>query len=437
MKKIYAPTRPKKILIVDDDQFVTSIYQNQFERERYDVEIASNRQSALQMLAKHPVDLVILDFSLPGMNGLEVLREIRSKPGAEALLVIVLLNAYLPDLAQAAAQAGATKSVIKADCTPRQIMKIVHGVFAVRPANATSSDVASGLGIAPAPVIHPPADNSRKTLRAQSAAAFQAEVVAAFLNDAPEKLARLRIGYRPFVGTQREDLRLAELSEMHQQARLLAGAAAVGGFRRIAQLASALEALLIQLHRKPTNITPSVTRTIAQAADLLASLFDHATTPDSEASFAPAILVVDDEIISREAISSAIEKANLHPVSVDDPIAAEGLLEKSHFDLIFLDVEMPGKNGFELCASIRKMALNGDTPVVFVTAHSDLASWAQSSLSGGNDFIAKPFLSVELAVKALVWLFTEGLQPLSTGGQPAGIANKNVDQPQALKAVAG
>jgi DNA-binding response OmpR family regulator len=64
--------------------------------------------------------------------------------------------------------------------------------------------------------------------------------------------------------------------------------------------------------------------------------------------------------------------------------------------------------------NIREMATNRATPVVFVTSHSDFGSRAQSTLSGGNDFIAKPFLLVELVVKALTWLFKESPQPLST-----------------------
>ena len=424
MKRIYTPTRPKKILIVDDDQFVASIYQDQFERERYDVEIASNAESALQMLAKKRVDLVILDFSLPGMNGVEVLREIRSTPGAEALPVIVLLNAYLPGLAEAAAQGSATRSVIKTDCTPCQMMEIVRGAFAGSPAKATPSEVVSGVGSAPVPTVDLPADHTSKTHSVQSATEFQADVVAAFLNNAPQNLARLRSGHHAFASTQQEDLRLTELFEMHRQARLLAGAAAVCGIRKIAQLASALEALLIQLYGKPTNITPSVMRTIAQATDLLASLFDHATSPEPEVSVSPAILVVDDEIISRETICSALQKANLAAVSLDDSLAAQRLLEQDHFDLIFLDVEMPGQSGFELCAKIREMAANSATPVVFVTAHSGFDSRAQSSLSGGNDFIAKPFLSVELAVKALTWLFKEKAQPLSIAASHGG----NIDE---------
>jgi CheY-like chemotaxis protein len=137
----------------------------------------------------------------------------------------------------------------------------------------------------------------------------------------------------------------------------------------------------------------------------------------------PAILVVDDEIISREAICSAIERAGLRAVSVDDSMAAQGILEKTHFDLIFLDVEMPGQTGLELCSHIRKMATNRATPVVFVTAHSDFQSRAQSVLSGGNDFIAKPFLPIELAVKTLIWTLKNKAQPL-----PSSDLNRSADQ---------
>jgi CheY-like chemotaxis protein len=174
-----------------------------------------------------------------------------------------------------------------------------------------------------------------------------------------------------------------------------------------------LEALLIELRGKPKKITPSVMRTVAQAIDTLASLFEKAVDPQPEVVMAPKILVVDDEIISRETICSALGKANLTAMNVDDSTVAQRLLEQEHFDLIFLDVEMPGQSGLELCVKIREMAANCATPVVFVTAHADFGSRAQSTLSGGNDFIAKPFLSVELAVKTFNWLFKENPKPLS------------------------
>jgi DNA-binding response OmpR family regulator len=59
-------------------------------------------------------------------------------------------------------------------------------------------------------------------------------------------------------------------------------------------------------------------------------------------------------------------------------------------------------NGFELCTKVRTLPQYAKTPVVFVTGLSDLESRANSTMSGGNDFIAKPFLFIELTVKALV-----------------------------------
>jgi DNA-binding response OmpR family regulator len=410
MKRIYSPTKRKRILIVDDDQVVASVYQKKLQRELFDVEVSCDSRHVLRMLEMEPFDLMILDLSASEMSGVEVLNGICSRSGVQALPVIVFSNPYLSGHVQAARDAGATRHITKSDCMPGQMLAIVREVLAISPSNTAGAD---------------DTDGARSV---QSETEFQAQVAAIFFDNAPQRIKRLRAGYHAFVNSQQENLRLDELFEMHRQARLLAGTAGIGGFRKIARLACALEALLLQLHGKPTNITPSVTRTIAHAVDSLAALLDHATNPESEASASPAILVVDDEIISREAICSAIEKANFRPVSVDDPMVAGPLLEQTHFDLIFLDVEMPGQSGLDLCASIRKMATNRATPVVFVTAHSDFATWAQSSLSGGNDFIAKPFLSVELAVKALTWLFKEKLEPVPTA-DPAGGEDRLIGVP--------
>ena len=78
-----------------------------------------------------------------------------------------------------------------------------------------------------------------------------------------------------------------------------------------------------------------------------------------------------------------------------------GMLGETAYDLVFLDVDMPGMNGFELCTKLRALARNKTTPVVFVTSLTDFESRANSTMSGGNDLIAKPFLFMELAVKAL------------------------------------
>ena len=138
------------------------------------------------------------------------------------------------------------------------------------------------------------------------------------------------------------------------------------------------------------------------------------------------VLAVDDDAVCRHAISFALKKVLNPPDLASDGKAGLALAVKLPYDVIFLDVEMPGMDGFELCSRIRATAANRATPMVFVTRHSDFGSRAKSSLSGGCDLIGKPFMPFELAVKALTIILDRRLRepmqasPRSTewAGQP-------------------
>jgi two-component system sensor histidine kinase BarA len=113
------------------------------------------------------------------------------------------------------------------------------------------------------------------------------------------------------------------------------------------------------------------------------------------------VLAVDDDPISRNAISFALRKALSPPELAEHGEAALALATLKAYDVIFLDVQMPRMDGFEVCTRIHDTLPNRTTPVVFVTCHSDFDARAQSTLSGGNDLIGKPFLTFEITVKAL------------------------------------
>lgn len=72
---------------------------------------------------------------------------------------------------------------------------------------------------------------------------------------------------------------------------------------------------------------------------------------------------------------------------------------------------MPNMDGFELCARLRALPQHRKTPVVFVTSLNDYESRACSTMAGGNVIIAKPFLFIELTVKALIHIMRNRLQP--------------------------
>jgi CheY-like chemotaxis protein len=68
---------------------------------------------------------------------------------------------------------------------------------------------------------------------------------------------------------------------------------------------------------------------------------------------------------------------------------------------VFLDIEMPGMDGFEVCTRIHELESNRTTPVVFVTSHQDFQSRAKSAVVGANELMGKPFQAFEIALKAL------------------------------------
>ena len=174
-------------------------------------------------------------------------------------------------------------------------------------------------------------------------------------------------------------------------------------------LASAFEALLFELIKKPAFISDSVLRTAAFTADFLVQLFDAAREVSAETPLSAKVLVVDDDAISNRLVVSALKRAELTPRSTEDPAVALQWLEKTPFDLVLLDIEMPGMDGFELCRKLRSVKGYQKTPVIFVTSHSDFASQVKSVESGGNDLIAKPVFPLELAVKAVTHLLKSRL----------------------------
>jgi DNA-binding response OmpR family regulator len=402
MKRIFTPAKKKSILIVDDDQFATQIYREKLEAQGLKVEVTRDFDSTLQTLKKEVVDLLILDLCLPGINVVELIKNIRSESATQALPIIVFSNPYLSNLTRAAVEAGATKFVAKVDNSPEQIIELLLEL-------GVSASATSRVGVSAAV----------GTLEAN-----QEKLPTKLSINRPETLAKLRASYQNFTRTEREDLRRTALLQMHRQLRVLAGGASALGFHKIAKMSTALEALLVELYTEPAKISPSVVRTVAHSIETLALLVDRAANSKGEVITTPKILVVDDEVISRETICSALARASFQAKSLDDPLAAQRLLEEEHFDLIFLDVEMPGQTGLELCVKIRGMELNRTTPIVFVTSHSDFGSRAQSTLSGGNDFIAKPFLLIELAVKTLTLLFKEGPQPLPIASVQSAVPTK-------------
>jgi len=109
-------------------------------------------------------------------------------------------------------------------------------------------------------------------------------------------------------------------------------------------------------------------------------------------------------------MSFALKKVFSEPELAPEGKTALSLVEQNVYDVIFMDVDMPGMDGFEVCTNIRQSKLNKETPVVFVTRHSDFDSRAKSVLVGGQDLIGKPYLPSEITVKTLMMVLRARLE---------------------------
>jgi len=108
------------------------------------------------------------------------------------------------------------------------------------------------------------------------------------------------------------------------------------------------------------------------------------------------LLVEDDAILSRN-ISDALMEEQLQVEFVYDGTIAEKLLKKKKFDCIILDVNLPGKNGYEICKNFR--SYNTQTPVIMLTAFDELEDKVQGYDCGADDYLTKPFYMRELLLR--------------------------------------
>jgi CheY-like chemotaxis protein/HPt (histidine-containing phosphotransfer) domain-containing protein len=484
----------RKLLIIEDDPIIANLYRNKFEKEGYQVEIAPDGQTGFYRLHEARFDVLLLDLMLPQMNGLDILKKIRAQKRFENFPVFVFTNAYLGNIAQEAARAGANHVFFKATTSPRQIIDAINSALMLTPAapeqqqipnTPTTSQPQQSFTVQPPvqpqipaqpppavplpqqtpvsqfPAAFPPAAPAQQQYQQpypapiqttppispvtsapvqqpipptpppipaispgalppgtpqpapasstqDSDAQFQAEIRQTMLASGPETVSTLRKILQNIVQSK-DEARLASLNELSRKVHSLTGSAGLAGLKTMGQIGSAFEALLKELYMTPSNINASTLHTIAQIIDFINVLFSKGIAADTMEAKPVNILVVDDEIISRRAVTYALEKVGLKSVAMDDPLTAFKLLQENPFDLVITDIDMPNMDGFELCSKLRSIPEHKNTPVIFVTSLNAFENRAKSVLSGGNDLIAKPFILIELGVKALILVLSKRL----------------------------
>ncbi|TAN32430.1 response regulator [bacterium] len=113
----------------------------------------------------------------------------------------------------------------------------------------------------------------------------------------------------------------------------------------------------------------------------------------------PVVLVVDDGAANRELINAYLDEIDCEVLLAEDGAAALDLIETEPPDLVLLDVQMPGLDGYEVCRRIKAMPRGRLLPVVMITASYQTDDRVTALESGADDFMTKPVERVELVAR--------------------------------------
>ena len=113
----------------------------------------------------------------------------------------------------------------------------------------------------------------------------------------------------------------------------------------------------------------------------------------------PSVLVVEDEANIRELLALHLRLEELSPVEAADGTSGLELAKARPFDLIVLDLMLPGVDGVTVCRAIRRDSVNADTPILMLTARRDESDKVLGLDSGADDYLTKPFGIRELMAR--------------------------------------
>jgi DNA-binding response OmpR family regulator len=119
----------KKILLVEDDNFIIDIYITKLKEVGFSVQSAVNGEDALAKIKQSRPDLVLLDIVLPQVTGFEFLQEIKSMPELKNVPVIVLSNLGQKKEVEKGLSLGAAKYLIKAHYTPTEVVEEIRAIL--------------------------------------------------------------------------------------------------------------------------------------------------------------------------------------------------------------------------------------------------------------------------------------------------------------------
>ncbi|MCQ8182609.1 EAL domain-containing protein [Methylomonas sp. SURF-1] len=373
------PDLALNVLVVEDNRAGQMVAAGMLERLGCRYQIAASGAEALERVECAAFDVVLMDCHMPGIDGFEATRSIRTLPGAPGRVPIIAMTANAlrgdEELCRSAGMDDFLAKPIKLKALRQKLLDYTEN---------RRLPLAEASEAAPAPAGAEPATLDHEALSQlhEEIGAAYAKMVRYFLEDAPPQIAQIG-----------QAVRDADLGSLRELAHGLKGAARNLGAEKLAEIARQLEmaaesgALAADADRMAEGLLGEF-RTLERL--LLAEIEirpagEHPLVPNG-----PRVLVADDDRVMRAALQDILQQDGY---TVDLAVTgrqAVALCARQMADLILMDAMMPEMDGFAACKAIRALPHGAEVPILMITALENEHSVELAFSTGANDFIPKP-----------------------------------------------
>jgi DNA-binding response OmpR family regulator len=366
----------KKILLVDDDPRFSGLFREALSGEDVDVTVAPTGADGHIERGLRSFDLIILDGQLPDTNGLEWLTTARN---ASDQTPVMFISASWRD-------SESHQKLI----SELGVCSIVHKPVSLEVlVDETLRNVRSDAK----PV------SSLESSLSQMKVGYLAEIAGEF-----QRILNF-IRYAP-----QDDVTAYDLDGLVNAAHKVHGTGAIYGLEELGRTAGQLEAELktiAQTQKISNAVKASVTTILQRAAEEIErnqvvstrqanevasqqTYYDRVAGPNAK-----RVTVVDDDTFFLKRLEHLLAAEGILLNSYSDSTHVLTSIEQFKPDLVVLDLNMPGLNGFELCRQLREKHSKQDLPIVIISADSSEETQAAALKNGANRFDAKPIKNMQ------------------------------------------
>jgi len=116
----------KKILLIEDDPFISDVYITNLRNSGFEVSLASDGKRGLELIKKEKINLILLDLLLPKIDGFAVLKKIKKEPSSKNIPVIILTNLGEKEDIEKGKKLGAIDYLVKISFTPKEVIEKIN-----------------------------------------------------------------------------------------------------------------------------------------------------------------------------------------------------------------------------------------------------------------------------------------------------------------------